>query len=425
MVLDRAQPSHGQMALDVTSKPSDPSVVSVELEPTLLRGIPLHSCLSGTGHHWRRPRTTQSFTTSSQQTKQFDIFFSHDWGSIRLSKHLSLLIVFNGLPAAGAGFAASLVMTLLETSHILPRSFWLPIFGHAVQLIVLFFWQYAWMCLRGPRMAFVDSSCIPQGDEVLKARCIQSLDQFLSKSKQLVALWSPQYFQRLWCSYELGFFLMKQKSAQTLHFVPVQIGLLCLLTFVGVTIFQAPLNIALYAFQLTWFQRVAVVCSSCVVQGAIVLPLQFFFWTNLLKELKELPQQLREFRVQDSQCTCCTLQHCHPVTKQPMPCDRELIYARIHSAFGRRLQESSALEAFNDYVRQTLASSVERNFRHHSTILRYTLLAAGPRLRRTCPCIYQKPSFSAHQETTGTCSSSTATSYTLTWPCSVLCPSSC
>ena len=115
----------------------------------------------------------------------------------RWSKHLSLLLTFNGWPAAIAGFVASLAMGAFGLLGVLPESYrpWLPVWGYAVSLAVFFFWQHVRQLFVGPKIAFLDSFCIPQDDEVLKARCIQGLGTFLERSEQLVVLWSPDYFR--------------------------------------------------------------------------------------------------------------------------------------------------------------------------------------------------------------------------------------
>ena len=174
----------------------------LDLDPDLLRGVPFHSCLGGTGGHWCQPDSAWRPKTSTRRVKRYDVFFSHEWKSGRWSKHLSLLVTFNGLPAAVAGFLSSLAMGVFALLGILPKShhYWLPICGYMVSFAVFFFWQHVRQLVVGPKIAFIDSVCIPQDDEVLKARCIQGLSTFLERSEQLVVLWSPKYFRRVSCS---------------------------------------------------------------------------------------------------------------------------------------------------------------------------------------------------------------------------------
>ena len=59
----------------------------------------------------------------------------------------------------------------------------------------------------------------------------------------------------------------------------------------------------------------------------IVFPAYFYVMTRTLRELSELPKQLRDFRLDDAQCFCCTHSHRHPTTGDELMCDRQLIYS--------------------------------------------------------------------------------------------------
>ena len=51
----------------------------------------------------------------------------------------------------------------------------------------------------------------------------------------------------------------------------------------------------------------------------MVLPLYNYLGIGLFADIEELPQQLRHFRIQDSQCTCCSQNHKNPDTGKDMP----------------------------------------------------------------------------------------------------------
>ncbi|CAE8715434.1 unnamed protein product [Polarella glacialis] len=72
--------------------------------------------------------------------------------------------------------------------------------GLVTYCIILFFWQRI-LSLRGrSAMVFLDKLCIDQQNEERKERGILSLAGFLEISDRLVILWSPSYFERLWCT---------------------------------------------------------------------------------------------------------------------------------------------------------------------------------------------------------------------------------
>lgn len=85
---------------------------------------------------------------------------------------------------------------------------------HGVHLLFLCFWQRFRSLLFTPQFAFLDKLCIAQSPELadLKAKGILGLAAFMKHSKRLVVLWSPRYFQRLWCSYEIATFLADDRQ---------------------------------------------------------------------------------------------------------------------------------------------------------------------------------------------------------------------
>ena len=66
------------------------------------------------------------------------------------------------------------------------------------------------------------------------------------------------------------------------------------------------------------------------------LPLLFYLGIGMMSDLKELPQQLRKFRVQDAKCFCCSHKHRHPDTGEVLPCDRELMFQMLQKWFGEK-----------------------------------------------------------------------------------------
>eukprot|EP00439_Symbiodinium_sp_Y106_P064375 s539_g10.t1 len=67
-----------------------------------------------------------------------------------------------------------------------------------------------------------------------KQKGIMGLAGFLKLSKRLVVLWSPRYFTRLWCVYEIATWTKLRKSLRQLIIAPVAQGLFMVLVLVGV-----------------------------------------------------------------------------------------------------------------------------------------------------------------------------------------------
>lgn len=74
------------------------------VEPELLRGVPLHECLSGWGKHWQQAENAMLCTDRSaydlgKQIEEYDVFLSHDWATSRYLKLFSMMIIFNSRAA--------------------------------------------------------------------------------------------------------------------------------------------------------------------------------------------------------------------------------------------------------------------------------------------------------------------------------------
>ena len=74
----------------------------------------------------------------------------------------------------------------------------------------------------GPRYCFLDKVCIDQVNDSRKAAGIASLGAFLGSAENFVVLFSPDYFSRLWCCYELAAFRHLQVAGkQKITFLPL------------------------------------------------------------------------------------------------------------------------------------------------------------------------------------------------------------
>ena len=93
---------------------------------------------------------------------------------------------------------------------------------------------------------------------------------------------------------------------------------------------------------------------------SLLVPLSFYVGIGLISELQEVPKQLQSFRVQDSQCYCCSHSHVHPRTGEPLPCDRRLVYETIQDWWVTERDGGSDphLDRFNATVRQRVAPKI-------------------------------------------------------------------
>ena len=138
--------------------------------------------------------------------------------------------------AALALVTGAVFWALLENFGVVPRLLvWymadrhemttgMPILvGFASGVTFLLHWQRirAFFGL-GPRYCFLDKVCIDQVNDSRKAAGIASLGAFLGSAENFVVLFSPDYFSRLWCCYELAAFRHLQVAGkQKITFLPL------------------------------------------------------------------------------------------------------------------------------------------------------------------------------------------------------------
>ncbi|CAE7587696.1 unnamed protein product [Symbiodinium pilosum] len=205
-----------------------------DLEPELLRGIPLHVALSGWGKHWadngsgslgtdsENSQGQNSYSLSSA-TPVFSNFLSHDWGTSRWEKLLAMMLLFNTKPAARATLVVS-ILTAAASNFLGPRiQAVLPVISYLCFWTFLCFAQRIFAMISKPKMVFLDKLCISQDDAVLKQKGILGLAAFLDRSKKLTILWSARYFSRLWCCYELATFL-RHSTRKSIEIMPTKLA---------------------------------------------------------------------------------------------------------------------------------------------------------------------------------------------------------
>mmetsp|Transcript_45885 Transcript_45885/g.102893 ORF Transcript_45885/g.102893 Transcript_45885/m.102893 type:complete len:555 (+) Transcript_45885:44-1708(+) len=375
------------------SKGSQASIeFNVSLDPELRRGVPLHEALSACGKHWKTPDSGMFSVYPktyrlSRRTEAYDAFLSHDWASSRILKFVSLLIVFNSRAAFFTSLVISIIVGFLRAYGILPNQIWTVAFGHAAYFVVFFFWQRLRAFLCGPLMVFLDKLCIAQHDEGLKLKGIFSLPGFLLSSKRLVVLWSPRYFSRLWCTFEIATFLKDPNNKRRIEFMPLKTSGILVLTSATWHLIRLVYTFGLesqdqigdidFSPQLLFFM-----IGLMSALGWLLIPPLNYLGLGLMHDLEELPRQLRDFRVQEANCFCCSNDHRHPYTGDQLACDRRRIFRTLQKWYGGGSQrgdnwDQSYLESFNARVVNELAPSLVEGMGGSMLPLRYTIYVVG------------------------------------------------
>ena len=278
---------------------------------------------------------------------KFHCFLSHDWKTSRGLKVVAILIYFNGRAAMIAAVVCAIIVGLCrETGPLLEvelagesgSRITTPLTLLPQLVFVLFFclWQRMRSFFKRPRIAFLDKLCIAQHDPSLKAQGILGLASFLDASEELTILWSPRYYTRLWCCFELAAFLRKRASSNarvTVLYVPTSWMLVSwiLLLLAGVAAIQ------IQDWQVSTGTRPA--REHNTLPGVADIPYWLFSWAccsvwsylllGLWPGIRDVDRQLREFSVRKSECFCCANHHKHPGSGQTLPCDREMVYDAV------------------------------------------------------------------------------------------------
>eukprot|EP00929_Paragymnodinium_shiwhaense_P083133 TRINITY_DN44171_c0_g2_i4.p1 TRINITY_DN44171_c0_g2~~TRINITY_DN44171_c0_g2_i4.p1 ORF type:complete len:554 (+),score=17.66 TRINITY_DN44171_c0_g2_i4:109-1770(+) len=172
---------------------------------------------------------------------------------------------------------------------------------------------------------FLDKLCIHQTDPEKKTASILGLAGFLRNAERLVVLWSPRYFTRLWCTYELAAWsYLHGTGERPVKFMPVvqpKVGVS--LTIALSVYFVIP--IVWPVEKGTWFVYYSVnfVLITCTVTPLLAIS------TDLIRSLRELVRMVHEYDMRNTRCFCCSHDHVHPETGAAIPCDRKLVYRTL------------------------------------------------------------------------------------------------
>ncbi|CAE7815206.1 unnamed protein product [Symbiodinium sp. CCMP2592] len=356
------------------------------LDPERLRAVPLSICLANWGRHFRN-EVEGAFSVESandhlsQKTEQIDNFLSHDWGTSRFLKVLTLLWVFNIRAATIATFLISCIVGFLRiyaTGSMVDH--WCSIFfGYATFVIVFCWWQRMQSLFGFRRMVFLDKLCIAQHNPQLKQQGILGLASFLQKSDALTVLWTQRWATRLWCTYELAAFM--RQGSKPIQLMPVKLAGILLMQgscWAAITIAHAIVtsdgsdsNSGVYQLSLVGLGIFSVILIA-------LLPLMVHTGLWFMKELAALPEQLKAFRIQDTECYCCAHGHRHPKTGAAIPCDREYVYWMLRTWFhDPEAPGESYLDSFNALVREQMAPVVLKHAGGSTLPLSYALYACA------------------------------------------------
>lgn len=358
-------PPQEDQAIDLVLEPV------VEIAPNLLRAIEMHRALRRCGVLFRRSPLDMHLDEKSQlfnfskPVEIMDSFISHTWATPGWQKYIVLTIRTNGAFGTLAGLLSLIVLVSLKLCNVypapsnsttvsvqgwtgeVPNSVPLCLFcAPAMALSATFGRNLLPSAMRSRRTAFLDVTCIHQCDQHMMKQGIYGLAAFLKASRELLILWSPPYFSRLWCIYEVAAFRALHMSSSgddqtcvdhdksVVSFCPLFVHLTLIVAYLGWWIFFILVAVTfrvqdwqldLVSSILLWF---FFYCGGVVAWSFGIHKLREFF-----RHKKDLFNQLQQFDMNNAGCR--------------EERDRKYIHAAVLKWF-------ESQETFNMYVRNEM-----------------------------------------------------------------------
>lgn len=354
--------------------------LTTNVHKSALHGVPAALMMYHFGEAFSDHDTLESNYEKSFETGRLDDFISHDWVSKRSDKFLTLCVLYNGAPAVVVSCSFAVVLVFVQIYLPVP----IPSQGHGditdkygcwCQLLcpllffaTLFFWQHVIMLIFGvSRTVFLDKYCIDQVDEARKEAGILGLAGFLRKTQRLVVLWTPRYFTRLWCTYEVATWLHLEKPLDNVLFMPLATGKALVMGTLAATILLLIYATSMIIVGGQYYLVLSLIAGSCV------LPFPVHKFRHFIRVLRNLKKQLKAFSMERADCYCCACNHVDPRNpKSTLPCDRVLVEQTVRSWFSKthhgvqsvnsvnRMASLDSLENFDKQVQEMFGEFVVR-----------------------------------------------------------------
>lgn len=321
----------------------------------------LRQTLRGGGRLWRKSpldlpeEARKALWQQSHPAAVLDVFLSHTWRTSGRWKVFALLLQSGWMFLLLSWMGFLVVLVALYKAEVLPRPFaassiisvlGVPVTCHVGPFLMAMYlpamFVGALCAAYSPQVCstqcFLDVVCIHQVDPKLMMRGIYSLGGFLARSKELRVLWSPPYFSRKWCVFEMAAFRAANPTGQ-IRLVPL---------FLEVTILALWTSV----YFTSWLMYVAAAVQS-PLNGAFPFPiapialLPMLVAAHILRrfiaEKQTLLEGLANFDVDKSECR--------------LDFDSQFVDTAIEAWYGSK-------DAFNQYVRGALRKELVAQATH-------------------------------------------------------------
>jgi len=335
----------------------------------------MSSLLEGCGAAFQRMGGSQYGTLPQEQAEatyqksrpveRLDYFLSHSWQDSRWHKYMALLWIHNssiatvvanitaaGWAAAGRLGASVPTSTLTyETGVVNVMGITFAVYAVTYLLLLTYGHHIARRCVDST--VFLDVACIHQLDVDKKVAGIKNIRASIHGSERMIVFWSPHYFQRLWCTYEIACFVAANGSRR--------IDLVPLLSQSTNLLVMIMMFCSLSGFWVA--TRVLSGDLASLIMAGMGLPMCALGWElgRSVQERVVLRAQLRDFSMEEAQCWCCQVSHMDG--GQPVPCDRSFIMKNVDEWFDGADAGGSGgggAAVFSAFVRTEMLAHIRR-----------------------------------------------------------------
>eukprot|EP00928_Gymnodinium_smaydae_P003631 TRINITY_DN11291_c0_g4_i1.p1 TRINITY_DN11291_c0_g4~~TRINITY_DN11291_c0_g4_i1.p1 ORF type:complete len:516 (+),score=45.73 TRINITY_DN11291_c0_g4_i1:44-1549(+) len=334
-------------------------------DPELLRGAPFPVVVAGLGQLLEPTGTIASSTgaLSTEDTfvfsKRVDLihhFLSHSWRDSGKLKWLSLIVYANFFSAMMMGhLLAAIVFAIVffcpdvypfpgvdTTGNMAIDRYRYGPFAMVCMVVFLGSIFLVHLITRKSPDLFLDKLCIHQTDPDRKVAGIRGLGAFLKRSENMLVLWGDDYFDRLWCGYELALYI-RLHGTSAVQIMPIDYA--AYLFALGLTMFYS-------GFVVMLFDSGAPLSPIVAVPSLMPYVLIGVYKAKVYEARQQLRTTLLDYDVRKTSCFCCQANHTLP-DGSSISCDRIFVEESIAAFYGDD-GTGDGLDNFNEAVRTKL-----------------------------------------------------------------------
>jgi hypothetical protein len=305
-------------------------------DPAVFRGVPARVLLWRFGY-WMRSgpvgpgdiseEMANGMYLRTRPTNVFKQFISHSWHGPPMIKTLALVAHYNTSAAVLMGLVGSSICSLLYLFGVLPASekesagaligYYSPAFqnvgkwsswgslGYSLgYLTTLCLWQLSNSNNRD--VLFFDKLCIHQTDAELKARGIWSIDAFLLNTEEIMILWDPSYFERVWCVFEMAIYMALKPDGRIrfvcASFYAIEFIATIMVLLLSMSIIILGLSGAHWTNQVRLPDRLFLAVAILPFAWVVIVPIAFLA-RRYVRTRDDMLKQVERFSVACSKCS--------------------------------------------------------------------------------------------------------------------------